>query len=58
MQSCKWCSLARELSKDETGHSKVAMCRVCYRKQHRAEIKEKKDKVKKLDSAGFSAKSK
>lgn len=49
MQSCKWCSLARELSKDASGHSKVTFCRVCYRKQRRAEIKEK-DKAKKLDS--------
>jgi len=35
MQNCKWCALARELSKDETGHIKVGMCRSCYRKQHK-----------------------
>jgi hypothetical protein len=48
MQSCKWCALARELSKDETGHIKVGMCRVCYRKQHK-KVKVEKKKVKPED---------
>jgi hypothetical protein len=42
MQECKWCSLARELSKDETGHSKVGMCRPCWKKQYRPENKDRK----------------
>ena len=50
MQDCKWCSLARELSKDETGHSKVAMCRVCWKKQYRPENKDRKKKKKNPES--------
>ena len=47
MQNCKWCALARELSKDETGHSKVGMCRVCYRKQHKTDKVVDRKKTKK-----------
>lgn len=47
MRTCKWCNLAQEVSKDENGHSKVTMCRPCYRRKRKAEALRRERQVAK-----------
>lgn len=48
MQTCKWCQLAQQLSKDVNGHIQVTMCRPCFRRKRKAEApKERSVQTKK-----------